>query len=374
MSMSKILQRALGASVLALGLAGPAMAQQEIVIATAGPITGQYAAFGEQMRRGAEMAVADINAAGGINGRRLRLEVGDDACDPRQAVAVANQFVARRVAFVAGHFCSGSSIPASAVYAEEGILQISPASTNPRLTEEAAAKGWTNVLRVCGRDDIQGQVAARFVGERHRGQNVAILHDRSAYGQGLANEFQKAFNAAGHKEVMFDAYTPGERDYTALVTRMRQANVQVIYLGGYHTEGGLIIRQAREQGLNAQLIAADALVTDEFWSISGPAGQGTLMTFAPDPRNKPTAAAVVAKFQAANYNPEGYTLYTYAAVQVWAEAARRANTVDAKALGAFIRANKFQTVIGELGFDAKGDVLNPEYVMYIWRDGKYAQM
>jgi branched-chain amino acid transport system substrate-binding protein len=201
-----------------------------------------------------------------------------------------------------------------------------------------------------------------------------VLHDRSAYGQGLAVEFQKAFNAAGNREVMFDAYTPGERDYSALVTRMRQQNVEIIYLGGYHTEGGLIIRQAREQGLQAVMIAADALVTDEFWSISGPAGQGTLMTFAPDPRNKPTAAAVVAKFQAANYNPEGYTLYTYAAVQVWAEAARRANSTDAKALGAFIRANKFQTVIGELGFDGKGDVLNPEYVMYVWRDGKYAQM
>lgn len=373
MSMTQFSRRTLAASVLALGLAGPAMAQQEIVIAVAGPITGQYAAFGEQMKRGAEMAVADLNAAGGINGRRVRLEVGDDACDPRQAVAVANQFVSRRVAFVAGHFCSGSSIPASAVYAEEGILQISPASTNPRLTEEAAAKGWTNVLRVCGRDDIQGQVAAAYTVRNFAGKRVAVLHDRSAYGQGLAIEFQKAYRAAGAQEAMFEAYTPGERDYTALVSRMRQQNIDVIYLGGYHTEGGLIIRQAREQGLQAQMIAADALVTDEFWSISGPAGQGTLMTFAPDPRNKPTAAPVVAKFQAANYNPEGYTLYTYAAVQVWAEAARKANSVDAKALGAFIRANKFQTVIGELGFDAKGDVLNPEYVMYVWRDGKYAQ-
>ncbi|MDX2101132.1 MAG: branched-chain amino acid ABC transporter substrate-binding protein [Alphaproteobacteria bacterium] len=371
--MTQFSRRTLAASVLALGLAGPAMAQQEIVIAVAGPITGQYAAFGEQMKRGAEMAVADLNAAGGINGRRVRLEVGDDACDPRQAVAVANQFVSRRVAFVAGHFCSGSSIPASAVYAEEGILQISPASTNPRLTEEAAAKGWTNVLRVCGRDDIQGQVAAAYTVRNFAGKRVAVLHDRSAYGQGLAIEFQKAYRAAGAQEAMFEAYTPGERDYTALVSRMRQQNIDVIYLGGYHTEGGLIIRQAREQGLQAQMIAADALVTDEFWSISGPAGQGTLMTFAPDPRNKPTAAPVVAKFQAANYNPEGYTLYTYAAVQVWAEAARKANSVDAKALGAFIRANKFQTVIGELGFDAKGDVLNPEYVMYVWRDGKYAQ-
>lgn len=363
----------MSAAVLA-GSFGVAMAQNEIVIAVAGPITGQYAAFGDQMKRGTEQAVNEINAAGGINGRKLRLEVGDDACDPRQAVAVANQFASRKVSFVVGHFCSGSSIPASAVYAEEGIVQVSPASTNPKLTDDAAAKKWTNIFRVCGRDDIQGAVAAKYIAEQLAGKKVAVLNDKSAYGAGLAAEVKKGLAAAKVTPVLDEAYTPGERDYSAIVSRLKQVNADIVYLGGYHTEGALIIRQAREQGLNnLVLIGADALVTDEFWSISGPAGQGTLMTFAPDPRVKPEAKAVVDRFKAAGVDPEGYTLYSYAAVQIFADAVKTTGKTDAKSLGDYLRANKFSTVLGSIAFDGKGDVTNPEYVFYVWKDGKYAQ-
>ena len=147
-------------AALSLMMTGSAWA--DITIAVAGPMTGQYASFGEQMKAGAEQAVADINEAGGVNGEMLKLEVGDDACDPKQAVAVANQFAGSGVSFVAGHFCSGSSIPASSVYAEEGIIQISPASTNPAFTDNRPGPG---VYRVCGRDDQQGDVAGKFLVE-----------------------------------------------------------------------------------------------------------------------------------------------------------------------------------------------------------------
>jgi branched-chain amino acid transport system substrate-binding protein len=341
--------------------------QAQIKIATAGPMTGQYASFGEQMQRGAELAVKDLNAKGGVLGQKLVLSIGDDACDPKQAVAVANKFVSEGVSFVAGHFCSGSSIPASKVYEEEGVLQISPASTNPKLTEE----GEDNVFRVCGRDDQQGIVAGNFLADKYGKKKIAILHDKTAYGKGLADETKKQLNKRGIKEAMYEAYTAGEKDYSALISKMKANGVGVFYVGGYHTEAGLMVRQARDQGYNVQLVSGDALVTDEFWKITGDAGQGTLMTFSPDPRKNAEAAPVVEKFRAMNYEPEGYTLYTYGAIQAWAQAVEKAGTTDLNKVIASLRKNKFETVLGNIGFDMKGDVTAPGYVWYEWQGGQY---
>ena len=366
--MRRMTNMLMGASALVLLGGGAAWA--DVTIATAGPMTGQYAVFGEQMKRGAEMAVKDINAKGGVNGEQLVLEIGDDACDPKQAVAVANQFVNDGVKFVAGHFCSGSSIPASAVYNEEGILQITPASTNPKLTEQ----GFTNVFRTCGRDDVQGIYAANYVVDNKTGSKVAILHDKTAYGKGLADEFKKELNRLGVTEVMYEAITAGDKDFTALITKMKEAGVDLIYHGGYHTEAGLIVRQAREQGFTATLMSGDALVDKQYWEITGPTGEGTLMTFAPDPRKLPTAADVVAKFKAENYEPEGYTLYTYAAIQAYADAAAKAGSTDPEAVAKALGEGSYETVLGTLAFNDKGDVENPEYVMYVWKDGQYGEL
>jgi len=343
-------------------------AKADITIAVAGPMTGQYASFGEQMQRGAKMAVKDINAKGGVLGQKIKLLVGDDACDPKQAVAVANKFVSDGVVFVAGHFCSGSSIPASTVYTEEGIIQISPASTNPKLTEE----GGPNVFRTCGRDDQQGIVAGNYLADHFKGKKIAILQDKTAYGKGLADETRKQLHKRGIKEVMYEAYTAGEKDYSALVSKMKAAGVDVFYVGGYHTEAGLMIRQAHEQGYKPQLVSGDALVTDEYWKITGKAGEGTLMTFSPDPRKNPAAAPVVEEFRKTGYEPEGYTLYTYGAIQAWKQAVTDAGTAkDPKKVIKALRSNKFNTVLGNIGFDKKGDVTAPGYVFYVWKNGKY---
>jgi len=352
---------------VAMLLFGTNAAMADILISVAGPMTGQYASFGEQMRRGAEMAVADINAKGGVLGQKLQLTVGDDACDPKQAVAVANKFVSQGVKFVAGHFCSGSSIPASTVYTEEDIVQISPGSTNPRLTDE----GGPNVFRVCGRDDQQGIVAGSFLAKNYGDKKIAILHDKTAYGKGLADETKKQLNKMGVKEAMYEAYTAGEKDYSALVSKMKNAGIDVFYLGGYHTEAGLMVRQAREQGYGAQLISGDALVTDEFWKITGDAGAGTLMTFSPDPRKNPEAAPVVKKFRDSGYEPEGYTLYTYAAVQAWVQAVNNAGSTNTGKVISALRSSQFDTVLGKIGFDKVGDVSAPGYVWYVWKDGTY---
>ena len=346
---------------------GAFAASAEIVIGAAGPMTGQYAAFGEQMRRGAEMAVADINAAGGVLGQTLQLEIGDDACDPKQAVAVANQFAGKGVVFVAGHFCSGSSIPASDVYEEENIVQISPASTNPKLTEA----GKFNVFRTCGRDDQQGYVAGNFMAEHFGEMNIAIIHDKTAYGKGLADETRGVLNEKGKSEALYEAYTAGEKDYSALVSKLKQNAIDILYVGGYHTEAGLIVRQMREQGMETRLVSGDALVTDEYWSITGEAGKGTLMTFSPDPRKNPTATDVVARFRQGGYEPEGYTLYTYGAIQAWAMAAEAAGTTDTAKVVDALKSGQFDTVLGNIGFDEKGDVSAPGYVFYEWKDGGY---
>jgi branched-chain amino acid transport system substrate-binding protein len=272
---------------------------------------------------------------------------------------------------VAGHYCSGSSIPASKVYSEEGILQISPGSTNPTYTDQGS---W-NTFRVCGRDDEQGKVAGAYLASHFKNEKIAILNDNSAYGKGLADETQKALHASGGQEVLAAAYTPGEKDYSSLVSRLKQAGVTVIYVGGYHIEAGLIIRQAKEQGMKATLIGGDALMTTEFGQVAGDAGNGTLTTFPPDPRLMKSAANVVQEFKARNVDPEGYTLYTYAAIQVWADAVRKAASTDPKKVAATLKeTGNWPTIMGPVTFDKKGDPTSGGFIFYVWRNGSFAQM
>lgn len=356
---------------LAFGLAAvpAAGAKAEIVIATAGPMTGQYAVFGEQMQIGAEKAVRDLNAAGGVLGQTVVLQVGDDACtdDPEKARAIAEQLVRSNASFVAGHWCSGTSIPASEVYREADVLQISPASTSPLLTE----RGFDNVFRVCSRDDRQGVFAADYVVEQDLGERIAILHDGTTYGQGLAEEFKKNLNRHGIDELTMTAIEPGKGDYRSDVEPLRARDLDLIYVGGYHTEAALIARDMQTLGMDAQIMSGDALVSDEYWAIAGDAGQGTLMTFPPDPRERPAASTQLAAFEAEGYDPEGYTLYTYAAIQTWAEAVEQAGSTDLDAVIDVLRKATFDTALGPLTFDSKGDPLGQGYTMYQWDDGRY---
>ena len=343
----------------------------DISVGIAGPITGQLAAYGEQYTQGAKKAIADINAAGGVNGEKLTLEVGDDACDPKQAVNVANQLASKGVKFVAGHFCSGSSIPASKVYEDEGILMITPASTNPKLTEEG---GW-NVARVCGRDDAQGRVAGAFLAKNFAGKKIAVVDDKSAYGKGLADETRKALNAAGLKEVLDESINAGEKDYSALVSKLKDAGVDAVYFGGYHPEAGLILKQMGEQGLGAKMFSGDSMNNVELWTIAGPAAQNMFFTFAPEPRNIPEAKAIVDEFKKNGFDPEGYTLYTYAAFQMYKQAAEALKSNDNQKISEWLRAgNPTQTVLGTITLDKKGDIVNPVYVWYNFKDGNYAEV
>jgi branched-chain amino acid transport system substrate-binding protein len=299
--------RTLIASGLVACLLGAGAVQaDDIRIATAGPLTGPRAWSGEQFRRGAEMAVADINAAGGVLGQTVELIVGDDAQDPSQAVAVAEKLVGDGVVFVAGHRSSAASIAAAPVYAEAGIIQISPSSTNPQLTE----MGLSTVFRVCGRDDQQGTVAGEYLAGQFADEHIAIIHDGSTYGEGLARQTRAALHQRGVRETWYGTYQAGGADYSELVSRMSADHIDVVYVGGYSTDAGLILRQARQRGLTLQLVAGDALHNSDFWAITGDAGEGARSTFDEDPRSNPAAAAVVERFRAQGYEPEGYTLHT----------------------------------------------------------------
>ena len=351
-------------------LQGAAFAQT-IKIGIAGPITGPYAKFGEQLTRGANSAAKAINKAGGINGRMIEIVPGDDACDPKQARAVANRLINDGVYAVAGHFCSSSTIPASEVYDEANILMISPASTNPKVTD----RGLAAVFRTCGRDDQQGDVAGDYIAKKLRAKRVAVIHDKDTYGQGLADATKARLRKNGVREVLYEGITRGDKDFNSLVTKMKGLKVDVIYFGGIHVEAGLIARQSNEQGLKAVFFSGDGIVTEEFPAIAGPATNGVLMTFGADPRKISSAASVVKAFRDSGYEPEAYTLYAYTAIQVIAEALKANNaTRDGAKLGKYIKSHSFDTVMGKKEFDHKGDLKVSDYVVYEWRPtggGKY---
>ena len=359
-----------------LATAGGAAAQ--IKLGVAGPLTGGSAAFGAQLKNGVEQAVEDINAAGGILGQKITLSVGDDRADPKEGVSVANKLVGDGVKFVVGHFNSGVTIPASEVYQENGMLVITPAATNPKVTERSL---W-NVFRTCGRDDQQGGIAGGIIAEQFKGKKVAVVHDKTTYGQGLADETRKAMNAKGVKEVSYEGVNKDDKDFTALVSKLKQVNPDLVYWGGLHDTGGIILRQMRDQGLKATFMGGDGITDDEFAVIAGPGAEGTLMTFSPDPRLNPAAKAVVEKFRKKNFEPQAYTLYSYAAVEIIKQAAEQAKSLDTKKVAEVMHSGKvFKTVLGDIAYDKKGDVSiqgsgyivngkkKDRYVLYVWKKG-----
>ncbi|MBF0284567.1 MAG: branched-chain amino acid ABC transporter substrate-binding protein [Magnetococcales bacterium] len=367
--------RGVGLAVLTAWMAwGTAAAAEPLRIGIAGPMTGAYAPFGEQFWRGASMAAQDINASGGVNGRLIELIKADDACEPKQAVAVASRLVdSDKVDLVVGHFCSSTTIAASSAYADAGMMQITPGSTNPKVTESQIP----TIFRTCGRDDQQGSVAAEFIVKKLQAKAVAVIHDKDTYGQGLADAMRHRMGQLGVKEVIYEGITRGEKDFNALVTKLKSLKVDAVYFGGLHNEAGPFVRQMREQGLTAAFISGDGIVSNQFvLDAGGPQfAKGVYMTFGADPRKISAGKSVVDRFRKEGYEPEGYTLYSYVALQAIAAAVKGAGGPDGAKASAWLKANTVQTVMGSKSWDAKGDLKDTDYVMYRWgSDGQYAQM
>jgi branched-chain amino acid transport system substrate-binding protein len=252
---------------------------------------------------------------------------------------------------------------------------ITPAATNPKVTE----RNLWNVFRVCGRDDQQGSLAGAIIAQRFKGKRVAVVHDKTTYGQGLADETRRAMAKAGLKSVLYEGVNKDDRDFTALISKIRQSRADLVFWGGLHSAGGLIVRQMRAQGVKAPLMGGDGITDDEFAAIAGPGAEGTLMTFSPDPRTNPANKTIIDLFRSQRmFEPQAYTLYSYASVQIIKQAAERAKTLDPKKVAEVMRSGMvFNTVLGDLSFDKKGDVSEyvvggvkkDRYVLYIWRKG-----
>ena len=362
------------ALAVATALGVSAFAQADVKIGVAGPMTGANAAFGEQYMKGAQAAADAVNAAGGVNGEKIVLVKGDDACEPKQAVTVAKDLTNQKVAGVVGHFCSSSTIPASEIYDEAGIIAITPGSTNPQVTE----RGLSAMFRMCGRDDQQGIVAGDYIVDVLKGKKVAVIHDKDTYGQGLADATKAQLIKRGVTPVIYEGLTRGEKDFSALVTKIRAAGADVVYFGGLHPEAGPLVKQLRTEGLkDVKFMSDDGIVTDELVTTAGGPQyvDGVLMTFGADPRLLPDSKTVVDEFRKKGTEPEGYTLYAYASVQTLAAAFNGAKSNKGEDAAKWLKAHPVKTVMGEKTWDSKGDLKVSDYVVYQWdKDGKYHQL
>ncbi len=350
---------------LALGLSGSAAA--EIALGFASPLTGPYAASGARSRIAVELAVADLNRNGGVLGQPVTLAVADDACGLQQAIEAAHRLVAAGVRAVIGHLCSHSSLLAAGIYETADVLMITPASTHPRLTEE----GRQNVFRLKGRDDQQGRLAADLLAARWPGPAIAILHDGSVYGEGLAMQARRQLRADGVVEAIYDGYTPGAPDYAALAARLQAAGIEVLYLGGYGPDAARILRALRARGDDLQLVGGDGLGMDEFWTLAGRDGTGTLFSTRPNAKGLPAADDLLARFRARGLTKSSSGLGWYAAVQVWAEAVERAGAPELAAVVRMLHRGRFDTVLGRVAFDPKGDLEGATWQWQVWADGSY---
>ena len=298
--------------------------------------------------------------------------MGDDFCDPDQAVALARKLVSDGVVFVAGHLCSHSSIAAAKVYEEARILMISPGSASAKLTDE----GGPNVFRVCGRDDQQGAMVGDYLAEHWADKEIAILDDGTTWGAGVANAVRRGCMSAACQWPWMRPSPQAKRSIPRWSRRCRPRGSISFFVGGFHAETGLIFRQAHDRGYDLRLIASSSVATEDFPMIAGPGLEGTVMAAMADMRQSPEAAEVVARFRAQGYEPLGYTLYAYAAVQVWAQAVEAAGSLDLDAVTEVMHSRQFDTVLGQIGFDEKGDVTGFEpWQWFVWQaDGTYVPL
>jgi branched-chain amino acid transport system substrate-binding protein len=355
---------------LALATTPPQDGASEIPIGFANPLSGPFSLSGERNRIAVEMAVRDLNEKGGVLGQKITLIAADDACGLTRAMAAAHELVDAGVRVVVGHGCSHSSLLAAGIYEAMDVLMITPSSTHPRLTEE----GRQNVFRLIGRDDTQGELAGAFLAERFARRRIAILHDGSTYGEGLAREARQQLRERGGTAIIYGMYTPAAADYGDVLSRLRQARIDVLYVGGYGPDAGRIVRNARERGDGFQLIGGDGVGMDGFWSVAGKFGERTIFSGRPDVRNRPDAAAILERFRRRGLGSGISGLGAYAAVQVWAQAVERAGSVELSAVAETLRRSRFQTVLGRVEFDQKGDLEDAAWQWKVWTNGDYVPL
>jgi branched-chain amino acid transport system substrate-binding protein len=351
-------------------LAFPAFAHADITLALAAPMTGPMAAQGEEIKAGAEAALEEINAAGGIRGEKLALTIHDDICNATQATVVANKIITDAPMGMIGHLCSAATLAAAPIYAETGFPQIT-FSSNPKITES----GYTHLVRLVGRDDQQAPDLIDYMAA-HLPENfkIAVLDDKGSWGLGFADLAVEALGKKAIPIVFRDSITSGQKDFSSLITRLKTENITTVVMGLYVTEGALLVRQAREQGFTGSFYGGDPLQTPEFAKVAGPASNGVMQSGLFDPRNTENGKKLLAKLEVAHKGIGVYTFYAYAAVHIYADALAKATDAKPKTLSAQLKNQEFDTLLGKVSFNAKGDMKDFKYRMFIWKDGNVAPL
>ena len=334
------------------------------------PLSGGNAKMGNDISQAATLAVEEWNAKGGVLGRKLEIVAFDDACDAQQSVTAAHKLVDGGVVAVAGGYCSSAAIPASAVYHDAGVAFVADASSNPKLTDQ----GFENVFRVIGRDDQQGPYAAGFMMNTLKAKKIAIIHDNTLYAKGLADATKAALEGKpGVQVVFFDAVTPGEKDFSAVLTKVKSLSPDVTYYTGYYPEGGLIAKQFKDLGVPGKFMAGDANNDPTFISEAGPASEGVFVTSTPLPQDQSTAKSFIDRYKKRwNQDPGPYSALEYDAVNVVINAIKQSGSTDRAAIIKAITGTKnYQGATGAINFDKKGDRTSVLYITYIIKGGKF---
>jgi branched-chain amino acid transport system substrate-binding protein len=351
-------------------IAGCAQQNDKVIkIGAAGPMTGDQSKMGLDLKNATELAVSEWNEKGGVLGKKIAVIVGDDQADPKQAVSMANKFINQKVNAIVGHWNSNCSINASPFYNAAGIVMISPATTNPRLTQ----LGFKTVFRVCGTDDQQGTIAAQFVLKNLKPKRVAVIHDKSTYGQGLADYFKKAL---GDKVqvVYYGGIIQRDPDYKAVLTSIKENKPDLYFFGGIYPEAGRLVRQAKEVGLNVPMITGDGVFDPTFISIAGKAAEGTYVTFGKEPAGLPSAKAFIEHYKAKFGEPGPYSIYAYDAANIILTAIAQTGTTEGEKVAEYISKNSFHGAFGDISFDKNGDVTKAPYVIWQVKDGKFVEV
>lgn len=355
----------------AVGLAGTLLCSvaqaQNIKFGVVRPTTGAVKQYGDMVQEGVDTAVEMVNAAGGVNGKKIELVVVDDACEPKQGPVAANRIVNDKIRYVIGPVCSGATIAATDIYNNEGVVMVTPSATSPAVTD---GKNYKFIFRATGRDDQQGPAAAKFIAQQVKPKKVAVLHDKQSYGQGVAASVRDELKKAGVNVAMFEGINAGDTDYSAVITKLKSAGIDMVYYGGYHPEMGLLLRQGAEQGLKTRMMGPEGVGNPEINAIAGAAVEGMLLTLPADFSTDPKNAAIVKVFKDKKRDASGaFQLQAYAAAQVLIESIKKVGDDPAK-VADHMHKTSFSTPIGSMAWDAKGDLKSYDFKIFQWhKDG-----
>jgi branched-chain amino acid transport system substrate-binding protein len=354
--------------------------EKTVTIAVALPLTGDIAALGQGIKRASVLALEEAQQKNRFPHFKVEFKTFDDRSDPKEAVDVANRIVSNpNIIGVIGHFNSGCSIPASQVYARSHLPMISPAASNPKLTLQQLDPSWKYpkaIFRINTTDDVQGAYAADFAVHKMKFKRACIIHDKTAYGQGVAEEFRKRFESQGGTTLSFDGISVADKDFNALLTRLRELKPQMIYFGGDYAGGGLVVRQTRGVGEKAPIILSEANLDPEYLSVAGPAAEGSYITFLGSPPELiPSAKSFIEAYKA-RYPGEdvrAYDHYGYEAMSILLNVLEKVGP-DREKILAELPNVRHQGIIGETRFDEKGDTLNKTITLFQVKDGKFVPL